>query len=53
VLLALGASGTEAVNFSLAAGLLLTSCALLAAIAGVSGSVFMTLRRRHAAVALG
>jgi Lysylphosphatidylglycerol synthase TM region len=53
VLLALGASGTEAVNFSLAAGLLLTTCALIAAIAGVSGSVFMTLRRRHAGIALG
>jgi hypothetical protein len=53
VLIALGASGEQAVNFSLAAGLLLTGTALIAAIAGITSSVFFTLRRRHALVALG
>ena len=53
VLLALGTSGSQAVNFSLAAGMLLTGCALVAAVAGITGSVFLTLRRRHAALAIG
>jgi hypothetical protein len=53
VLVALGVSGEVAVNFSLAAGLLLTSSALVAALAGVTGSLFLTMRRRHAGAALG
>ena len=49
VLLALGVSGEHAVNFSLAAGLLLTSSAMVAATAGLAGSLVLTLRRRHVA----
>ena len=47
VLIGLGVSGAHAVNFSLAAGLLLTSCALIAAFIGIAGSLFLTVRRRH------
>ncbi len=47
VLVGLGVSGAHAVNFSLAAGLLLTSCALIAAFIGIAGSLLLTVRRRH------
>ena len=47
VLLALGVPTREAVNFSLASGLLLTSSALVAAVIGVCGSVFFTSNRRR------
>jgi len=47
VLVGLGVSGPHAVNFSLSAGLLLTSCALIAALIGVAGSLVHTLLRRH------
>ena len=53
VLVALGVGGKQAVNFSLAAGLLLTTTALLAATVGVIGSLLLTFRRRHAGVAVG
>jgi Lysylphosphatidylglycerol synthase TM region len=52
VLVALGVSTDQAVKFSLAAGLLITSSALVAATAGVIGSVVLTFRRRHADLAL-
>ncbi len=48
VLLALGVPTRAAVNFSLASGLLLTSSALLAAVAGVSASVLFAYNRRPA-----
>ena len=54
VLLALGVPRTAAINFSLASGMLLTGCALVAAVVGVSGSLLFTFQRRrfaHAAVA--
>jgi hypothetical protein len=47
VLLALGVPARAAINFSLASGLLLTSTALVAAVAGVSGSVFFAFNRRR------
>jgi hypothetical protein len=47
VLLALGVTKSAAINFSLASGMLLTATALAAAVIGVGGSVFLTLRRRH------
>ncbi|TMK61527.1 MAG: hypothetical protein E6G14_12215 [Actinobacteria bacterium] len=53
VLVALGVAGKQAVNFSLAAGLLLTTSALVAATAGVAGSLLLTFRRRHNGVAVG
>jgi uncharacterized membrane protein YbhN (UPF0104 family) len=49
VLLALGAPRAAAINFSLASGLLLTTTALVAALVGVTGSVFFTLNRRRVA----
>jgi uncharacterized membrane protein YbhN (UPF0104 family) len=48
VLLGLGVPLHVAVNFSLASGLLLTSSALAAGIAGTAGSLLLTLRRRRA-----
>jgi hypothetical protein len=48
VLIAVGVPTRAAVNFSLASGLLLTSSALVAAVVGVSGSLFFTLNRRRA-----
>jgi hypothetical protein len=53
VLVALGVSTDQAVKFSLAAGLLITSSALVAATAGVIGSLCLTFRRRRADLALG
>jgi len=47
VLLALGVPAREAVNFSLASGLLLTSSALVAAAIGICGSLFFAFNRRH------
>jgi hypothetical protein len=47
VLLALGVGRTAAVNFSLASGLLLTTCALIAAGAGLTVSLALTVRRRR------
>lgn len=47
VLLALGVPTRAAVNFSLASGLLLTSTALVAALVGVSGSLFFAFNRRR------
>jgi uncharacterized membrane protein YbhN (UPF0104 family) len=47
VLLALGVSKTAAINFSLASGMLLTGCALVAAVVGVGGSLFFALQRRR------
>ena len=47
VLLGLGVPIHVAVNFSLASGLLLTSTALAAGIAGTTGSLLLTLRRRY------
>jgi hypothetical protein len=47
VLLALGVPTREAVNFSLASGLLLTSSALVAALIGICGSVLVTGNRRR------
>jgi hypothetical protein len=47
VLLALGAPTRVAINFSLASGLLLTTTALIAAAAGVSASLVLTLNRRR------
>jgi hypothetical protein len=47
VLLALGVSNGEAVNFSLASGLLLTGAALAAAALGASGSLLLTFRGRR------
>ena len=47
VLLALGVAQNAAINFSLASGMLLTLTALAAAVIGVGGSLFGTLRRRH------
>ena len=47
VLLALGVPTRAAVNFSLASGLLLTSSALIAAVTGVSASVFFAHNRRR------
>ncbi|HZQ81401.1 MAG TPA: hypothetical protein VFB25_05460 [Gaiellaceae bacterium] len=47
VLLALGAPARVAVNFSLASGLLLTSTALIAGVAGVSASLVLALNRRR------
>ena len=38
---------SAAINFSLASGMLLTVTALAAAVIGVGGSLFLTLRRRH------
>ena len=45
VLLALGVPMREAVNFSLASGLLLTSSALVAAVIGICGSLLFTSNR--------
>ena len=47
VLLALGVPTREAVNFSLASGLLLTSSALVAAVIGLCGSMLFTTNRRR------
>ena len=47
VLLALGVPTREAVNFSLASGLLLTSSALVAAVIGICGSLFFAFNRRR------
>ena len=47
VLLALGVPTREAVNFSLASGLLLTSSALVAAGIGICGSLFFAFNRRR------
>jgi hypothetical protein len=47
VLLALGVTQSAAINFSLASGLLLTTTALIAAVLGVGGSLFLTVRRRY------
>jgi hypothetical protein len=47
VLFALGVSKDVALNFSLAAGLLLTGTALAAAVLGVTGSLVLTLRARR------
>jgi hypothetical protein len=47
VLFALGVTKGAAVNFALAAGLLLTSAALAAAALGLGGSLFLTLRARR------
>jgi hypothetical protein len=47
VLLALGVPTREAVNFSLASGMLLTSSALAAAAIGISGSVLFAANRRR------
>jgi len=47
VLLALGVPQQAAINFSLASGMLLTVCALVAAAVGVAGSLFLTWRRRQ------
>jgi len=49
VLLALGVPKDAAINFSLASGMLLTGSALVAAVVGVTGSLFFTLQRRHLA----
>jgi hypothetical protein len=50
ILFALGAKDV-AINFSLASGLLLTVAALTAAVAGVSGSLVLGFRGRHAVAA--
>ncbi|HET8872410.1 MAG TPA: lysylphosphatidylglycerol synthase domain-containing protein [Gaiellaceae bacterium] len=47
VLFALGVSKNVAVNFGLASGLLLTGAALAATVLGLSGSLFLTFRRRR------
>lgn len=47
VLLALGVPTREAVNFSVASGLLLTSSALVAAVIGVCGSILFAGRGGH------
>jgi hypothetical protein len=47
VLFALGVTKGAAVNFALASGLLLTSAAFTAAVLGLGGSLFLTLRARH------
>jgi hypothetical protein len=47
VLLALGVTQNAAINFSLASGMLLTGAALVAAVIGVGGSLFLTVRRRY------
>lgn len=47
VLVGLGVSGDRAVNFSLSSGLLLTTCALIAAVVGIAGSLVLTYRRRR------
>jgi uncharacterized membrane protein YbhN (UPF0104 family) len=47
VLLALGVTQSAAINFSLASGMLLTVTALVAAVIGVGGSLFLTIRRRY------
>jgi hypothetical protein len=47
VLLGLGVPGATALNFSLASGLLLTSSALVAALAGVTWSLVLTFQRRR------
>jgi hypothetical protein len=47
VLLALGVPTREAVNFSLASGLLLTSSALVAAVIGMCGSILFASRGGH------
>lgn len=47
VLLALGVPTRAAVNFSLSAGLLLTSTALRAAVVGVGGSLLFAFQRRR------
>lgn len=47
VLLGLGVGHRAAINFALASGMLLTAAALAAAVIGVGGSLFLTLRRRH------
>jgi hypothetical protein len=49
----LGVSGERAVNFSLSSGMLLTGNALIAALVGVTGSMVLTVRLRHAGLALG
>ena len=48
VLYALGVSHGDAVNYSLASGLLLTSAALAAAAVGLTGSLLLTFRARWA-----
>jgi hypothetical protein len=53
ILVGLGVSGERAVNFSLSSGMLLTGSALIAALVGVTGSMVLTVRRRHAALSLG
>jgi hypothetical protein len=47
VLFALGVTKGAAVNFALASGLLLTSAAFTAAVLGLGGSLFLTLRARR------
>jgi hypothetical protein len=47
VLLALGVPARAAINFSLASGLLLTSTALIAAVAGLSGSIYFAFNRHR------
>jgi hypothetical protein len=47
VLLALGVSRGVAVNFALAAGLMLTGAALAAAALGLGGSLLLSFRRRE------
>ncbi len=51
VLVGLGVSGERAVNFSLSAGMLLATSALVAALVGLAGSLFLTARRRRLVVA--
>jgi hypothetical protein len=53
VLFALGVSKGAAVNYSLAAGLLLTGTALAAAAVGLSGSLLLTLRARRPLLTTG
>jgi len=37
----------DAINFSLASGMLLTFSALAATLVGIAGSMLLTLQRRH------
>jgi len=48
ILFALGVSKDVAINFSLASGLLLTTTAFAAGLAGITGSLALSLRRRLA-----
>ena len=51
VLLGLGVTQAAAINFALASGMLLTISALAAAVIGVGGSLYLTLRRRQFGIA--